>query len=91
MNLLLMILQGADLIATEVVPIADLIARIKSYFELNPSATVNIQTLESDALQADADTLQTIANWQKAHGLPVTVDPSAAAPPPTPITDAKKS
>ena len=83
MNLLLMILQGADLVATEVVPIADLIARIKSYFELNPSATVNIQSLNSDALQADADTLQKIADWQKAHGLPVTVDPSK---PPTPIT-----
>lgn len=76
MNLLLMILQGADLIASEIVPVTDLVEKIKGYFTLNPNATVNIQSLDADALQADADTLQKIADWQKAHGLPVTVDPS---------------
>jgi hypothetical protein len=75
MNLLLLILKGADLIATEIVPIGQLIAKIKGYFTLNPSITVNIQNLDAEALQADADTLRMVADWQKAHGLPVTVDP----------------
>jgi hypothetical protein len=76
MNLLLLILKGADLIASEIVPIEELAVKIKHFFTLHPSAKVNIQNLSSDALQADADTLQKIADWQKAHGFPVTVDPA---------------
>jgi len=73
MNLLLMILQGANLIASEIVPIEQLIAKIRGYFTLNPSVTVNIQNLQTDALQADADTIAMVAKWQADHGLPVTV------------------
>ena len=76
MNLLLTILQGVDLVATEIGPIEDLVVHIKKYFTLNPNVTINIQALDAEALQADADTLQKIADWQKAHGFPVTVDPS---------------
>jgi hypothetical protein len=71
------LLQVVELGLAEIVPIEGLIARLKNIFTLNPSATVNIQNLSSDALQADADTLKMIADWQKAHGLAVTVDPTA--------------
>ena len=85
MNLLLLILKGADLLASEIVPIEELVAKLKNIFTLNPNVKVNIQNLQAEALQADADTLQKIADWQKAHGFAVTVDPGT---PPTPITQA---
>lgn len=72
MNILLQILQ---LGLTEIVPIEELAAKLKSIFTLNPNAQVSIQNLASEALQADDDTIQLIADWQKAHGLPVTVAP----------------
>lgn len=84
------LLQIVELGLAEVVPIEGLIVRLESIFTLNPSVTVNIQNLSSEALQADADTLQTIANWQKAHGLPVTVDPSQPGGTTPPIVDSTK-
>jgi voltage-gated potassium channel Kch len=66
------LLQIVELGLTEIVPIMDLAARLKSIFTLNPNVAVSIQNLASDALQADADTQQMIADWQKAHGLPIT-------------------
>ncbi len=65
-------LQIIELGLTEIVPIEQLVERLVSIFKLNPNVAVSIQNLESDALQADADTQQMIADWQKAHGLPVT-------------------
>ncbi len=72
MNVLL-IIQAINLAAQEIVPIEQLVERIKSYFTLDPNAQVNIQNLSSSALQADNDTLKMIADWQMAHNLPVTV------------------
>jgi hypothetical protein len=85
MNLLLLILQVGDLVMKEVVPVENLVARLKSIFALNPSVQVNIQNLSQEAIAADTDTMQMVADFQKAHGLPVTVQPPA---PPTPITQA---
>ena len=72
----MVLLQIVQLGIAEIVPIEELAVKLKNYFTLNPSVTVNIQHLQSEALQGDADTLQKIADWQKAHGFPVTVDPS---------------
>lgn len=72
-----LLLQIIELGISEIVPIEELAVKLKNYFTLNPDVTVNIQNLQSEALQNDADTLQKIADWQKAHGLPVTVDPAA--------------
>lgn len=73
------LLQIVELGIAEIVPIEELVAKLKKHFTLNPNVQVNIQALSSDALQADADTLQKIADWQKAHGFPVTVDPTKPA------------
>jgi hypothetical protein len=73
------LLQIVELGLTEIVPIEQLAARLISIFKLNPNVELSIQSLESDAIQADADTQQMIADWQKAHGLPVTpVSPDPA-------------
>jgi hypothetical protein len=66
------LLQIVELGLTEIVPIEQLVERLVSIFKLNPNVQLSIQNLASDALQADADTQQMIADWQKAHGLPVT-------------------
>ena len=79
MNVVLMILQGLELVSAEVLPVEELVARLKTIFTLNPNAQVSVQNLASDALQADAGTLQLVADWQTAHGLPVTVSPSSSA------------
>jgi hypothetical protein len=79
MNVLLMVLQGIDLIAAEIVPIELLITKVEGFFRLNPDIKVNIQNLSSAALEANAETLVMVATWQKDHGLPVTV-PSSALP-----------
>lgn len=87
MNILLQILE---LGISEIVPIEELVARLKNVFTLNPDAKVNVQNLESEALQADDDTVTMIAKWQADHGLPVTVQSAPApapGPAPTPITD----
>lgn len=70
-----LLLQVIELGLAEIVPIEQLAAKLKSVFTLNPSVQVSIQNLSSDALQADEDTLTMIADWQKAHGLPVTTPP----------------
>jgi hypothetical protein len=69
MNVLLQIIE---LGLTEIVPITQLAERLIAIFKLNPNVQLSIQNLASDALQADADTQQMIADWQKVHGLPVT-------------------
>jgi hypothetical protein len=66
------LLQIVELGLTEIVPIMELAAKMKSIFKLHPNVAVSIQNLASDALQADDDTLKMIAAWQKKHGLPVT-------------------
>jgi hypothetical protein len=66
------LLQIIELGLTEIVPIEQLAARLISIFKLNPNVELSIQSLESDALKVDAETEQMIADWQKAHGLPVT-------------------
>jgi hypothetical protein len=76
------LIQILELGISEIVPIEGLIARLHSIFTLNPDVKVNIQHLSSEAIQADDDTLQQVADWQTAHGLPVTVKP------PTPIVQA---
>lgn len=81
MNILLQIVA---LGLNEILPIEELVAKLKNVFTLNPNVRVSIQNLSADAIQADDDTLTMIADWQKAHGLPVTVQPPA----PAPITDA---
>lgn len=73
------LLQIVQLGIAEIVPIEELVVKLKKHFTLNPNVQVNIQALSSDALQADADTLQKIADWQKAHGFEVTVDPTKPA------------
>lgn len=78
MNFLL-ILQGVNLAIQEIVPLEQLVEKIKGYFSLDPNATVNIQNLSSAALQADQGTLQMIADWQKKNNLPVTDPPPAAS------------
>jgi hypothetical protein len=80
MNLLLMILQGVELVSSEIVPVEQLVERLKTIFTLNPNAQVSIQNLAADAIQADDATLQLIADWQKAH-------PSAPAAPAGPAAD----
>ena len=89
MEYVLLILQGISLAESEIVPIVDLVAKIKQYFALNPNLQISIQNLSSEAIQADNDTLAKIAAWQQVHGLPVTtpasappvVDPSTQDPP----------
>lgn len=81
------LLQVLTLGLNEIVPIEQLVARLKEIFTLDPNVQVSIQNLEAEALQADGDTLTMIADWQKAHGFPVTVQPSPA---PGPVTDASK-
>jgi hypothetical protein len=79
------LLQILQLGISEIVPIEGLIMRLKSIFTLNPNVAMNIQSLSAEAIQADDDTLQLVADWQTSHGLPVTVKPQpkvpAAAPP----------
>ena len=79
MGILLTILQGLNLATTEIIPIGELVAKLKSIFALNPNAQVSIQNLAADAIQADDDTLTLVAQWQKDHGLPVTVTPPPSA------------
>jgi hypothetical protein len=83
------LLQIVALGLNEIVPIEELVARLKNIFTLNPDVKISIQNLEAEAIQADDDTLTFIAAWQTQHGLPVTVQPPAPAP--TPIRDATKS
>lgn len=66
------LLQIVELGLTEIVPIEQLVERLVSIFKLNPNVQLSIQNLESDALKVDLETQQMIADWQKAHGLPVT-------------------
>jgi hypothetical protein len=70
-----MILKGLDLLSAEIIPVGELITKLKEIFSLNPSVQVNLQYLGSDAIMADRDTLLMVAKWQSDHGLPVTVQP----------------
>ena len=79
-----LLLQIAGFAVAEIVPVEELVARLKTIFTLNPNAQVSIQNLESEAIQADDDTLAMIAKWQQEHGLPVTVAPPGR--PVVPIT-----
>jgi hypothetical protein len=74
-----MVLQGVNLITAEIVPIEQLIEKIKGYFTLNPEAKINVQNLTSSALEADGETMVMIAQWQKDHG----ITPPAAGTSPT--------
>lgn len=91
MGAILLITQILGVAAKEIIPIEDLVARLKNIFTLDPNAQVNIQNLASEAIQADDDTLTMIANWQTANGLPVTVQPPAPAPTPIVQTPAASS
>lgn len=71
------LLQIVELGISEIVPIEQLIIKLKNYFTLNPNVTISIQNLESEALQANDDTIAMIAKWQADRGLPVTVKPPA--------------
>src|ERR1051326_1585343 len=71
------LLQIVEMGISEIVPIEQLVVKLKNYFTLNPDVTISIQNLESQAIQADDDTIAMIAKWQADHGLPVTVQPPA--------------
>jgi hypothetical protein len=80
MNVLLMVLQGINLVAAEIVPIEQLVEKVRGYFALNPDVKVNVQNLTSAALEADAETVVMVAQWQRDHGLTVTVPQPAPVP-----------
>ena len=65
------LLQILELGISEIVPIEQLIARLIGIFKLNPVATVSIQNLSADAIQADDDTTKLVNDWRKAKGLPL--------------------
>jgi len=63
------LLQAVELGLAEIVPIENLVSKLRDIFKLNPDAKLNIQNLASDALQADADTMKLVADWKKSKGL----------------------
>jgi hypothetical protein len=75
------LLQIVELGISEIVPVEQLVVKLKDYFTLNPNVKISIQNLASEAIQADDDELTAIAAWQTAHGLPVTVQPTATSAP----------
>jgi hypothetical protein len=76
------LLQILALGLSEIVPIEGLIARLHNIFTLNPNVQINIQNLSAEAIQADEDTIQMVADWQAKNGLAVTVKPAPAKPTP---------
>ena len=83
MNILLQVIQGISLVSSEIVPVEQLIERLKAIFTLNPDAKIAIQNLESEAIEADTETMQMVKDWQAAHGISSASDAtssSAASP-----------
>ena len=78
MPTLVNILQAANLIAAFIVPTAELALKIKSHFELDPSLTVNVTTLEGEALDSDDKTMAAINAWRQSVGLPPMGTPPSA-------------
>jgi hypothetical protein len=69
MNVLMQILKGGEL-ALELGPIAvELAQKLKGLFSLSPDISVNLTTLEGEAISADDEALADISAWQKKHGL----------------------
>lgn len=70
MNVILQVLKAGNLILT-VEPIALEVAhKLKELFGgLDPDITVNITNLEGEAMDADDQTVQLVADWKKQHGL----------------------
>jgi hypothetical protein len=69
MPVLVQVLQALNLIAAFIVPTEELALKIKSHFELDPTFTVNVTTLEGDALAADQATMDTVNAWRASVGL----------------------
>jgi len=69
MNVLVYILKAGEL-ALQLGPLAaELAAKLKSLFSLAPDITVNITTLEGEAIDADDATIAAVADWKQKHGL----------------------
>jgi hypothetical protein len=69
MGVLVSILQAANLLAAFIVPTEELALKIKSHFELDPTFTVNVTTLEGDALASDQATMDSVNAWRSSVGL----------------------
>jgi hypothetical protein len=90
-TLLLQVLQGLTLVSAEIIPAEQLIAKLHSIFTLNPNVQVSIQNLAADALQADADTIQLVKDWQAAHGISSDTPPAPRTNLPTGIDPTRPS
>jgi hypothetical protein len=69
MGYLVKLLQAANLIAAFIVPTEQLALQIKSHFELDPAFSVNVTTLEGDALNSDELTMAAVNAWRQSVGL----------------------
>jgi hypothetical protein len=69
MNVLVQILKGGNLLLA-LSPVAiELALKIKHLFAPQPDITVNITSLAGEAITADDDTIQLVADWKKQHNL----------------------
>jgi hypothetical protein len=79
MGVMVSILQAGQLLVAFLVSSVELALKIKSHFELDPAFTVNVSTLEGDALSSDQATMDSVNTWRTSVGLTPLVP---SAPPP---------
>lgn len=81
MGSIVVILQLAGLVIPMIVPTVEAAFKIKSLFELDPDAKVNIITLTGEAIRADDATIAAVNVWRAKNGLPPYVPSPLPEPP----------